>query len=299
MNIWTNRKWKPMLLKEINEPFNNKNFIYEIKFDGIRACIFVNKDKIQIISRNNIDMTHLYPELDSIRKLVNVDTIIDGEIVMMDKNKPSFSKLMERNHLKNKDRIIKESINNPVSFVAFDIIYKEKDITNLALFERKKILNKIKDNDVFVKSKVFKDGIKLFKKIKELSLEGIVAKEKNSTYEINTRTFNWIKIKNIKVSTFIIGGYELKKNDYMSLLLGEYRNNKLYYVGNVTLTKNLNIYEKVLKCKMLNRSPFIDYNINEVIYIKPSVKCEVKYLERTKTNHLRQPIIKRINNEIK
>lgn len=293
MNIWKNRNWGPMLLKEADKPFNSKDYIYEIKYDGIRACIYVSPNSFQIISRNKIDMTNIYPELKSIQNLVDRDIILDGEIVSFKDNKPSFSKLQERNHLKNKDKIKKESINNPVTFIAFDILYYDKDITSLTLLERKEILNKIKENDELIISKFYKNGIDLFKKIKKLDLEGIVAKKIDDSYEINKRTFSFIKVKNLKEEEFTVGGYEIKKGDYISLVLGELKNNKLYFVGKVSLTKNNNLYNKVINSKTIKKSPFINYDNKNTIYISNNIKCKVKYLERTKSNHLRQPIIKK------
>ena len=295
MNIWNNRKWKPMLLKEINKPFNDKNYLYEIKFDGIRTIMYVSNNEFSIISRNGINMPNTFPELKSIQKMFKNKTIIDGEIILMDNGKPSFSSLMTRYRLKNKNRIKEESINNKVTFIAFDILYDNKDLTDLKLIDRKKLLNKYKDTDVFVKSKIYDDGIKLFNNIKKLGLEGIIAKLKNSKYEINTRSFNWIKIKNNKEEFFYIGGYNIKKNG-ISLLLCD---NKYNYVGNVSLTKNLDLYNKVINCKIINKSPFINYENNNSIYIKPNITCKVKYLEITKNNHLRQPVIVRSNYETK
>ena len=70
MNIWKNRDWKPMLLNKLPKPFNNDNFLYEIKFDGIRAILFVSSKEIHIMSRNNEDLTKYFPELENIKKLV-------------------------------------------------------------------------------------------------------------------------------------------------------------------------------------------------------------------------------------
>lgn len=292
MNIWKNRIFTPMLLKEVDKPFNSSDYLYEIKFDGYRAILFVNKDGITIRSRNKIDITNMYPELKSITKLVKKNTIIDGEIIALENGYPSFSKLSERSRTKDVSKIKYHMKNNPVTFIAFDILYQDKDLTNLSLIERKEILSKIKDNDVFVKSKIYSDGIKLFKKVGSLNLEGIVAKKKDSLYEINKRTFSWVKIKNNIHESFLIGGYIIKKMS-ISLLLGELKDNKLYYVGNVRLNKNHKLYNKIISMKK-TKSSFINYNKKDAIFIEPKYKCMVKYLERTKTNHLRQPIIEKV-----
>lgn len=207
MNIWKERNWSPMLLKEIEKPFDSKDYIFEVKFDGIRAIIFANKNKVTIQSRNKKDLTFLFPELQDLRELVNKNVIFDGEIIAFENNKHSFKKIQERIHLKNKNKTDALSKVNPVTFIAFDILYENKDLTTLPLLERKKYLNKYKDNDYFVKTKVINEkGKELFKSVKKLNLEGIVAKLKDGKYYINKRCDEFIKIKNIQRDEFIIGG---------------------------------------------------------------------------------------------
>ena len=238
MSLW-NKDIKPMLLGEVEEVFDSKEYLYEVKYDGIRVLVFVSKDKIVIRSRYGIDITGLFPEMKVLCKMVKGNVIFDGEIIMLDNNKVSFSKLQKRIHLKNKKTIEFLSKTNPVIFICFDVIYEGKDLINLSLLERKDVLSKYKDNDVFIKSTyVIGDGTKLFNAIKKLDMEGIVAKKINSKYLVNERSDNWLKIKNYKSGDFIILGYINKEESHViSLVLGEYLNKKIVYVGKVILGK--------------------------------------------------------------
>ena len=183
INIWNDHNWEPMKLKEIDKPFNSNDYIFELKFDGIRAIIFASKDNIKIQSRNRQDLTFLFPELDTIKNLVDKNVIFDGEIVAFENDRYSFSKIQKRLHLKSKDKILRASKEDPITFVVFDILYENKDLTNLSLLERKKYLKKYKDTDYFIKTKtIHKDGIKFFESVKKLNLEGIIAKKKNGKY---------------------------------------------------------------------------------------------------------------------
>lgn len=294
MNLWKNRNFTPMLLKEIDKPFNSKKYYYELKYDGYRALIFVNKNEIYIQSRNKNDITFLYPELSNIKKIVNKNVIFDGEIVIFENNKPSFNKISKRSKLKNKNIIKKESINNPVIFIAFDILYENKNLTNLPLIERKKILEKYQDTDFFIKSKVYlNNGIKLYNFVKKNNLEGIVIKDINGLYHINNRTSDFIKVKNIKSDNFFIAGY-INNNKYTSsLVLCEKYNNDYIYVGKVLISKKNNIYEKILNIKKCKN--YLKIENNDITFIKPILSCKINYLERTKNGHLRHP--KLISNE--
>ena len=274
----------PMLLQEV--PFHFiKKYLYEIKFDGIRAIIYVSKSNIVIKSRNNNDLTRKFPELKAITNIVSKNCIFDGEIISFD-NK--FSSIQKRLRLKN-DLVIKDyALENPVIFMVFDIIYENKDLTNKPLLDRKKVLDKYDDTNYFIKSRVYSDGEKLFERVKKLGLEGIVAKEKNSLYYPNTRSNEWLKLKNYKSDTFYIGGY-IKNKVGISLFLGEYINNKLYYVGKISVSKTNDFFKQVLSKKVSNNY-FVNYQ-EKGIFIKPSIKITVNYLEKTKSNMLRHPFI--------
>lgn len=290
MSLW-NKDVRPMLLGEVEEVFDSKDYLYEVKYDGIRVLVFVSKDKIVIKSRYGIDITGLFPEMSVLCKMVKCNVIFDGEVIMLQNNKVSFSKLQKRIHLKNKKTIEFLSKTNPVVFMCFDVIYEDKDLINLSLLERKKILSKYEDNDVFIKcTYVSGEGIKLFDAIKKLDMEGIIAKKIDSKYLVNERSNNWLKIKNYKVGEFLVIGYINKDNSYViSLVLGKKVKNKLVYVGKVSLGKKRRLAELIMKKTKVKA--YMDVNNKDVIYIKPDVKCIVKYLEVTENWLLRQPFV--------
>lgn len=292
MSLW-DTSWGPMLLGKVPKPFDSDEFIFEMKFDGIRAILFVDNKKVIIKSRNNRDLTNLFPELQSISKIVTQKVIFDGEIVAMQENKPSFTKLQNRLHLKSQEKIEHLSKIDPVVFVGFDILYESKDLINLTLLERKKLLNKYPDTKNFIKSMVIdKKGKDFFKTIKKLDLEGIVAKKKDSKYEVSQRSDAWLKIKNFKKGKFYIGGYTLQKGkEGISLLLGEYKNKLLYYVGKVSVSKKRSIFNEVMKEERVRISPFSNFKDRDVIYIKPKLSIMINYIEKTDNNHLREPFL--------
>lgn len=292
MSIFTNKKWQPMLLSEEKIPFNSKDFLFELKFDGMRAIIFANQKKVIVQNRHGDDISKLYPELQAIQNLVKTETIFDGEIISLQDGYPSFKKLQERAHLKNNVKILYQSEHNPVLFLCFDILYQETDLTNIPLINRKKILAKLQENEVFSKSRyILENGIEFYNSVKELDLEGIVAKRKDSLYEINTRSKEWIKIKNLKKEKFYISGFiDSDVNPMISLILCEKKGNDFIFVGKVTMPKKDSLYQNLKIAPRKTKSPFSDYNEEEAIYIHPIFTCYVEFMERTKNNHLRSPI---------
>ena len=201
--------------------------------------------------------------------------------------------MLSRNRLKDEKKIFYFSQKHPVTFVAFDCLYENKKLVDLPLLKRKNVLEKYPDTDFFIKSLyIFKDGKKLYNRILDLDLEGIVAKKKDSLYEIGTRSDSWIKIKNFKRDVFYVGGYTYNTQK-VSLLIGEYRKKKLYYVGKVSITRNNDFFKKILGKKSVKNSHFVNYDGKTEKFINPNFKIEVEYIERTENNNLRQPVFLR------
>ncbi len=284
--MFKDRNIKPMLLKEVDKPFNDTNYIYELKFDGYRVIIYVSPNSFNILSRNGNDITYLYPELRDIQKIVSTKVIFDGEIIV---NGGSFSDLQIRSHLKDFNKIKKMQKKLPVSFVVFDILYENKNLMMLPLYKRKEVLLKYPETDFFIHSKIYSDGIKLFSLIKKRGLEGIVAKKKDGLYYHSKRTDECVKIKNFKKQEFYVHGYVKNKMKF-SLLLGEYRNNLFYYVGKVSIMPDNEIFNDIKRVPK-SKNKFVNYN-NEASYIQIKYKILVHFMERTHDYVLRQPFLK-------
>jgi len=289
MDLYQNKKFIPMLLSEEKEAFNDPDYLFELKFDGTRTIIYVDPDNILIKNRRGVILNQTYPELLAIKKLVRKKVIFDGEIILMDNGKPSFEKLQLRALLKDKMRISYYMKKMPVQFIAYDILYDGEDITNLTLIDRKKKLAKYPDNETFIKTKyIHEKGILLFKETKKHGLEGIIAKKNDSIYQINQRTKDWFKIKNMRLESFYIGGYKESKT-HLSLLLIDQINKE--YVGKVSISKTNPDYLLIKKIPLNKKIMFKE----DFIHIKLRLTCFVEYMNRTKNGSLRQPIYRGLN----
>lgn len=295
MNLFTNQDFVPMLLNEIKKPFNDPDYIFELKFDGIRTLLFAEPKKITIRNKRGNILNNRYPELLNITKMVTKKVIFDGEIIIMINGKPSFDKLQERALLKNKLKIKYFAKTFPVIFIAYDILYEDKDLTHLPLIKRKKILNKYHNTENFIKSECFDEkGKDLYKLVVKENLEGIVAKKKDSKYYINKRTKNWIKIKNLKDEDFYICGYKEENDKAMaSLLLGKKKKKNLIYAGTVNIGRKKSEFQFIKKIP-INKNP--SFTKEGYINLIPNVKCTILFMEKTKKGFMRQPIYKKLSN---
>lgn len=288
MNIFTEKNVLPMLFKE-TKPFDSDDYIYEIKFDGYRGIVYLDKEKVTIRSRNNKDVTAIYPELHSLNKCCSKKCILDGELIVMGENGPDFFKMQKRGRMKNKDKIEKERQENPVIFVVFDILYYDnQDLTSLPLITRKKYLEKyIKENDNLIISKyIYKDGKNFFQKIKKQGLEGVVAKKIDSPYIIGKRTNLWAKFKAIKEDDFWILGYKEIDKVIKTILVGKKINNKIVSYGEVNFPNydNQQILKKFTKN---NKSTKPYFNFDNIVWLKLGLKATIRFKEITDNNSLR------------
>lgn len=299
-----------------SEPFDSEEYIYEIKYDGTRAIGYIDREnkKVRLLNRREIWFQDRYPELKDIWQNIDAQKVIlDGEIVVMKEGKPDFYLLELREHVDNKVRIEILSKLYPSVYIIFDILYKDgKDLTSLPLTERKMILKEsVREGHNLVISETFeKHGKKLFEKVKEMGLEGIMAKKKDSPYLIGKRSKFWLKIKALKTIDAIICGYtkgEGKREPYFgALLLGVYENGKLRYIGRVGTGKwpeeRLKWLKEILEKLKTNKNPFDIFEeepkiVEKTYFVKPKLVAEISFLEWTEDKKLRAPSFKRLRND--
>ncbi|MGQ0849846.1 MAG: ATP-dependent DNA ligase [Actinomycetota bacterium] len=191
---------KPMLATPADDPFDDPEWSFEPKWDGVRAMA-VCHDATSLISRNGNDITADYPELANLYlRLVAIDAMLDGEIVAFADGLPSFQRLQSRMHVRDRSRLERLMKSTPVTYMAFDLIYLDgRRLTHLALIERRRLLETVlvPSARVQVSPSISGEGIALFDAAKAQSLAGIVAKKASSRYEPGNRSRWWLMFKTV------------------------------------------------------------------------------------------------------
>jgi bifunctional non-homologous end joining protein LigD len=268
-----------MLAGETANPFDDKNWLFEIKWDGYRAITEKTKNNILLYSRNGLNFLAKYPVVANELKNIKEDVIIDGEIVVLnDEGQPDFQLL--QHYSENQDR--------PIQYYIFDILrLNSHDTTALSLLERKELLQKIIPKNEVIKysDHILEKGKSFFNVSKEKNLEGILAKNIHSKYYPGKRTAEWLKIKHHKTQEAIIAGYTEPaggRKYFGALILAVKDGNELKYIGHTGTGFNYSslkeMYE-MLQPLVQEKSPFnkkIKTNM-PVTWVKPELICEVKY----------------------
>jgi bifunctional non-homologous end joining protein LigD len=293
---------KPMLATLVDEPFDDPDWVYEVKWDGYRALGFVNEGNVELLSRNYKSFNDkFYPVLKSLQAW-KINIVVDGEILVLnEKGISNFGDLQNW----------RSEADGELVYYIFDILwYQGKDLTSLPLIQRQAILKEVLpvDDDIRL-SKVFKaNGIEFYKAAEKMGLEGIIAKKADSSYSSGLRSKEWLKVKVHKRQEVVIGGYTLNKDSskmFSALLLGVFDNGKLRYVGKVGTGFNDQVQKDMMeqfKLLIVDESAFVeepDYNKPsrfrpnpphaKAFWLKPELVCEVAFAEVTSDGVFRHP----------
>ncbi len=284
---------QPMLASITEEPFDDPNWLFEIKWDGYRAVAFVENGSVRLVSRNQNDLTPRYPELKVLPKFVNAKTaILDGEVVVLDEQgRPSFSLMQQRTGLRSHGRQTAPRHDLPILYYAFDLIYLDGyDLRRVALDDRKRVLRETLASGEIVRysDHYAGQGIALFNAAKQKDLEGILAKKCTSCYE-ERRSREWLKIKITQTVDCVVGGYtdpDGSRKYFGSLVLGLYDDKKhLIHVGHAGTGFNQSMLKQIweaLKEIETNENPFAGpVDAKNVHWVKPLRVAEVKFSEWT------------------
>ena len=279
--LFTDKKIKPMLIAANMDPFDSKDYIYELKLDGYRSIAYIDNE-VDIRSRQNNPLIHKFPELADLHEQVSYSCILDGELVVLSNGKPDIDALQSRALMTNNFKINLASKKLPSTFFAYDILYfKDKSTVNMPLIERKQILqNTVKENNRIIISRHIEEyGIQLFNMAKENKLEGIVAKRKDSPYEMGKRSRLWIKCKVTCSIDAVVCGYIRKRDGITSIIIGQYDNSQLVYKGHVSLGAG-KAHIRKYGFQQIDMSPFgyVPRGNESAIWIKPDIVCTVEYM---------------------
>jgi DNA ligase D-like protein (predicted ligase)/DNA ligase D-like protein (predicted 3'-phosphoesterase) len=290
--------YKPMLAQSAERPFNSKDWIFEVKWDGIRAISYVN-DELNIRTRNNKELRYNFPELEELKNLTR-GAVLDGEIIVIQEGLTDFQIVIERSKLTSIRDIERMGREFPATYVVFDLLEKDgTPLIDLPLMERKKLLSEVLKEGKHVVLSVFveEEGEFYYQEALKKGVEGVMAKRKGSRYTPGVRSENWLKIKKLLSRDCVIFGYTegegKRKMDFGALILGLYEENKPVYVGKVgtgfsqeKISQLKKTFQKLISPERTLEGVDVE---EEVTWLKPELVCEVVYQIVTRDRRLRMP----------
>src|SRR5271155_2082659 len=282
----------PMLATPVEKPFDDPDWLFEIKWDGYRAVSFLQDGKVRLVSRNQNELTREFPELHELSKLIKAtNAVLDGEVVALDEQgRASFSLMQQRTGIRKGGRRVGARRELQIVYYLFDLLYLDGyDLRRVPLEQRKQALAQIvAPSELARYSDHFPQGLALFDVAKQKGLEGILAKKRDSHYE-ERRSREWLKIKVTQTVDCVVGGYtdpEGSRQYFGSIVLGLYdKKGRLIHVGQAGTGFNQAMLKEiwqVLKELETNRNPFYgDVDAAHVHWVKPERVAEIKFTEWT------------------
>lgn len=290
---------KPMLAKEVEEPFSRKNWIFELKWDGYRTLAEIEFGNVRLYSRNHQPFNDKFVEVAESLKKFPGNAVLDGEAVVLDeKGHPNFQLLQD--FPKSKGELV---------YYVFDILYFDgHNLEDLPLIKRKEILKQVLPPlpNIRFSDHIEDDGVEFFSQAQKLGLEGIIAKNGDSKYQEGFRSDQWLKIKTHKTQDAFIAGYTEPKGGRKhlgALVLGLYKGKQLQYIGHAGggfNDKSLEAILKKLEPLKQDECPFEETPKTNapVTWVKPELSCEVTFSSWTNDGIMRHPVfVKLIENE--
>lgn len=287
--------FSPMLATLKEAPFDDSDWLFEIKWDGYRALAFIDHGNVNLYSRNATLFNSLFPKVVKELEIIPALAVLDGELVILDEKGKSDFQLMQNYQRTQKGNLF---------YNVFDLLFLNgEDLRDKPLIERKKMLQTFLSNYpskwMCFGDHVEKKGIAFFKEAQKYDVEGIVAKRMQSEYH-SARSKEWLKIKVANRQEAVIGGFTRAKGSrkhFGALLLGVYNKNKFTYIGHVgtgfTEAVLKDLYEKMAPL-IVGKSPFdkpVKTNM-PATWIKPKLICEVVFTEWTDEGMMRHPAFK-------
>jgi bifunctional non-homologous end joining protein LigD len=272
-------------------------FIYEPKLEGIRAFLIKTAKGIKLINRKGRDISASYPELLNPALIPADSCMLDGEILIFDKNgNPGLNLVLKREHIANEDDINKAAEEMPATFCAFDLLaINGKNMVAKTLDTRKNELDKLITGNARLQ-KVFytSDGIGLWDFIMAKHLDGVVAKKKDSAYLAGKRTGLWLKIPNSKIQDCVIVGYTKGTRLISALGLAAYIDGKLTWLGKVGAGFSNKVvdelYPEIQKLHIDSPALSIAGRNEDINWVKPLLVCEVQFQVSANEGIIRNPV---------
>ena len=293
---------RPMQAASAEAPFSSPDYIFEVKWDGLRCLLFRDPHgRVHLLDRGMHDITENLPEVTAAGARVPPGSVIDGELVATDEDgRPDYTRLRKRVAAGSS---LRDEI--PVAYLAFDALYlEEKPLLRQPVVRRRSRLRKAVDagGHLFVPDHIEEDGVELFEACLERGLEGVVAKHKQSQYVPGQRSPFWLKVKAVKSDDFVVIGW-IGDKPFDALVVGYHEDGRLLPCGTVGGGYDDDAIEAITSALPALASPASPLDPEPIMtkpvhWTRPEMVVSIRYSEWSPDGTLRFPIFNGLRPEV-
>lgn len=289
------------MLASPGSPFDSDDYLFEIKWDGIRALAFFGMGRARLQGRKLTDSSERYPEIVAGLEALEGEGILDGEIVVLDEEgRPDFQRVLVREQTRGRAAALSKARRHPAVYIAFDLLRRDsQSLLDRPLAERRRLLSELLANaptPLVESAYVVGRGKALYAEAEARGLEGIFAKRLDSRYHPGARTRDWLKIKVRRELDAVLVGLvrERGAKRIKSLVLGCLRDGRLVWMGNAGSgidQTTLEALETALDGLRSEPPPGFEAEApGEIDWLAPRLVVRVEYTGLTKERRLRHPV---------
>jgi len=284
---------KPQLATLKAKAPSGDQWLHEIKFDGYRVQIHLNKGKRKVYTRNGLDWTKRFSLIAGALDIPG-QAIIDGEVVVIHEGRTNFSELQAELAAGKQDRLV---------YYAFDLLWRDGDLRKLPQIERKQALSDLLGENgielpIIFSEHLIGDGQEMFEHAAKLNFEGIVSKNAQAPYR-SDRNEGWLKIKTVQKGQFPVIGFVKDPTGVAALYLGKREGKELVYMGKVGTGWSRTVSGQIRKQLDTVVSPKSKLTKPirkpKATWVEPTFFADVEYRDITSDGLLRQSSFKQLS----
>jgi bifunctional non-homologous end joining protein LigD len=289
----------PMLASQAQEPFDDPEWLFEVKWDGYRALAEVRRGAVSLYSRNLLPLERKFAPIAEALQHFSFEALLDGEIVVVDdQGRPDFQQLQNYG----------KTGSGHLLYYVFDLLhFQGHDLTPLPLLKRKEILKNILPASPRIRfsDHVTGEGVLFFRVASDRGVEGIMAKQGESTYQPGKRSRLWLKLKRQLTREGVIAGYTAprgRRGYFGTLVLGVYQGDEFICIGHAgggfSATELRQLHER-LQPLTQQQCPFrtVPQAGETATWVRPELVCEVTFSGWTGEGYLRHPVFLRLRED--
>jgi DNA ligase D-like protein (predicted ligase) len=301
----------PMFAGGASEPFDSREHLFEVRWDGLRALAFVEGGGYHLQDQSGRNITEMFPELGEISRRLTVDeAILDGVVVVSDTDgRPDFAALDRRMRLGSSQGVAAAAARQPAAYIVFDILYADaRSVTSLSLLRRRRILREAIDEEggrLCLSEAVAGEGVSFFAAARDVGIEAVIAKRKDSPYIPGGRSPSWLLVQDVARQDVVVLGYVPGTEGvaFESLLVGVFDGGEPVYAGAVGGgfdRRTERLLAEVLPGLRGGAEPVAraERVPGDVAWVRPELVISVKYSEWTPDGMLRFPIFVGMHPEV-
>jgi bifunctional non-homologous end joining protein LigD len=297
-----------MLAMPAAEPFDSRDYVFDVAWDGVRALASIEDGQVRLWGRDLTDLTDRFPEAQALAGLAPDRTMVDGELIVSDEEgRPDRVSLEARQQARAGEAAMRISAAHPVTYVVYDLLYlRGRSVMKEPLERRRpRMFEAIRSSGrIYVVEPVAEDGLALFDAAREKGLEGVIAKRFDSPYRAGQRHPDWLQIDAVRQQDFAVLGFVPRAGNQLleALIIGTFDGRAFQPAGRVVggfdRAASIRLRQSLdaLPAAVPPQDP--RWADGRICWVKPQTVVNIKFSEWDRQGQLRFPIFNTMKPEV-